>query len=83
MQRPSGARPRSFEKTMLLSGVSIRLTPPASARSDSPERRLAHARWIATSEEEHAVSIWRFGPSRPSTYERRPVAMLSALPVPV
>ena len=54
--------------------------PPASASEHSPERSATHARWIATSEDEHAVSIAMFGPLRPSQYESRPTIALGALP---
>ncbi len=47
------------------SGKSIRLTPPASAMSDSCARRLCTARWMATREDEHAVSTAMFGPCTP------------------
>ena len=32
----------AFESAMVTSGLRIRFTPPASARSDSPRRRLLH-----------------------------------------
>ena len=41
-------------------------TPPASATSLSPERRLWQARWMATSDDEQAVSIETLGPRRSS-----------------
>ena len=47
-------------------GVAIKVTPPASARSHSPERSACAARCSATSEEEQAVSMDTAGPSRPS-----------------
>ena len=58
------------------SGVSIRFAPAASAMEHSPARRLWHARWTATSEEEQAVSTTRLGPCRSKKYESRPEAML-------
>ena len=65
---------------MLFSGVRIRLTPAASAWSLSLRRRLWHARWIDTSEDEQAVSTTSEGPCRPRKYARRPAAKLAALP---
>ncbi len=40
------------------------------------------ARWMATSDEEQAVSTVTAGPSSPRVYATRPVAMLPALPPP-
>jgi len=48
-------------------GVSITVTPPASATSHSRERRLWQARCIVTSDDEHAVSMVTAGPSSPKT----------------
>jgi hypothetical protein len=64
LQRPSAAR---AGKPAKYSGVFITVTPPASARSQSPARRAWPARWSATSDDEHAVSSVTAGPSRPST----------------
>ncbi len=41
------------------------VTPPARASKHSPERSAWLARWMATSDEEHAVSTLTAGPSRP------------------
>ena len=41
------------------------VTPPASARSHSPERRAWAARCSATSDDEQAVSTVTAGPSKP------------------
>ena len=41
----------------------MRFTPPATAKSHSPRRRLWHARWIATSDAEHAVSTTSSAPA--------------------
>ncbi|PSK42834.1 hypothetical protein B0E38_07902 [Streptomyces sp. 111WW2] len=57
------------------------VTPPASARSHSPERSAFAAMCRATSDEEHAVSTVTAGPSRPRLYETRPEATLPALPL--
>ena len=43
-------------KPIVAAGVRIMLTPPATAASDSPERRLCTAWWTDTSDDEHAVS---------------------------
>ena len=53
------------EKLIAESGITMRLTPPASAASHSPLRRLATARWTATSEDEQAVSSAMLGPCQP------------------
>ncbi len=45
--------------------------PPASTRSLSPASNDWHARWIATSELEHAVCTVTAGPRRPSLYAVR------------
>ena len=63
-------------------GVKMRLTPPASAKSHSPARRLWQARCTATSADEQAVSMAMLGPCSPNTYDSRPAATLTALPVP-
>ena len=49
-------------------------------RALSPSRRLWQARCTATSDDEQAVSTATLGPCRPSTYDSRPAATLSALP---
>ncbi len=52
-------------------GVHITATPPASAVSQSPERRLSQARCTAVNDDEHAVSIAIVGPVRSSRYAIR------------
>jgi hypothetical protein len=47
--------------------VAITVTPPANARSHSPDRNAAAAQWIATNDDEHAVSTDTAGPSNPNT----------------
>ena len=64
-----------------VSGDSMTLTPPASARSLSRLRRLWHARWMATSDDEQAVSTATLGPRRSSRNDRRLAMMQCALPV--
>ena len=49
----------------------------------SPSLRLRQARWMATNDEEQAVSIAMLGPRKSCTYDNRFAAMLNALPVPV
>ena len=44
--------------------------------------QIAREIFTATSDEEQAVSTERLGPCSPSTYDSRPAAVLSALPVP-
>ncbi len=46
-------------------GPAITVTPPASARSHSPERSAFAARCSATSDDEQAVSTVTAGPSSP------------------
>ena len=54
-----------IDLTIEASGDRIRFTPPASAKSLSRVRRLRHARWTATSDDEQAVSTVTAGPSSP------------------
>ena len=61
-------------------GRGMTVTPPASARSHSPERSDCAARCSATSDDEHAVSTDTAGPSSPSAYDTRPDATLARLP---
>nr|WP_234024096.1 hypothetical protein [Sorangium cellulosum] len=65
LERPSGESAWSFVRSHVTHRERMTLTPPASARLLSPERRLWQARWTATSDEEHAVSTARLGPSSP------------------
>ncbi|GLY15226.1 hypothetical protein Kisp01_22410 [Kineosporia sp. NBRC 101677] len=81
LHRPSGASPPWALNPRKGPGVAITVTPPARARVHSPERRAWAARCTATSEEEHAVSRVRVGPSRPRVYETRPDSTLPAVPV--
>lgn len=64
-----------------MSGVALTVTPPASARSHSPERSDCAAMCSATNDDEHAVSTDTAGPSSPSTYDTRPDATLEDWPV--
>jgi hypothetical protein len=70
----------ALQKPTLVSGRSIRWTPPASASDDSPFQRLWHARWTATRADEHAVSTDRLGPRKSKACEIRLAAMLSEPP---
>ncbi len=65
LQRPSAASPPWRANSTKTRGVAITVTPPASARSHSERRSDSAARWIATSEDEQAVSTLIAGPSRP------------------
>ena len=67
----------------MTAGDSSRFTPAAIASSDSPVRRLWHARCTATSDDEHAVSTATDGPRRSRKYDSRFAMMLSAPPVAV
>ncbi|GGR08019.1 hypothetical protein GCM10010195_73560 [Kitasatospora griseola] len=79
--RPSTERPRCRENSTNPAGVAITVTPPASASEHSPARSACAARWIATSDDEHAVSTDTAGPSSPSRYDTRPDVALVAVPV--
>ncbi|QHF95429.1 hypothetical protein DEH18_17920 [Streptomyces sp. NHF165] len=57
------------------------VTPPASARSHSPERSAWPAWCSATNDDEHAVSTVTAGPSKPNVYATRPDSTLGVLPV--
>ena len=57
----------------LTSGLEMTLTPPAIAASQSPSNRARQAWWMATVDEEHAVSITIDGPLRPRQYDKRPL----------
>ncbi len=81
LQRPSGESMPHFEIRTNGSGDRMTLTPPASTSWLSPLRRLWHAVWIATSDDEHAVSMAMQGPRSPRVKEMRPAAALSAVPV--
>ena len=66
LQRPSGASmPHLRERAPSRRATASTLTPPASARSHSPARRLWQARCTATSDDEQAVSTATLGPRRP------------------
>ena len=69
------------EQAMLAPGLSIRFVPATNAVSLSRLRRLWLARWIAVSEEEHAVSNTTAGPRAPRKYESRPAAKFAEFPV--
>src|SRR6267143_2932190 len=69
LQRPSGATICAAARVTLGQVARIRLTPPARAVSHSRFRSDEHARWIAVSDDEQAVSIDIDGPCKPSTYE--------------
>ena len=66
LHRPSGARPRCRANSTNRYGVTMTVTPPASAIEHSPERSAWQARCSATSDDEHAVSTVTAGPSSPN-----------------
>ncbi len=68
LHRPSGARPWSRLSSKNVVGVHITVTPPASAREQSPWRSAWTARCSVTSDDEQAVSTVSAGPSRPVSY---------------
>ena len=61
-QRPVGDKGSTFSTILVESGETMMLTPPTSARSQSPARSARHARCTATSDDEHAVSTAMLGP---------------------
>ncbi len=82
LQRPSAASPRCRENSTKAPGFAMTVAPPASAMEHSPCRSDCAARCIATSDDEHAVSMVTAGPSKPNTYDTRPDATLDDPPVP-
>ncbi|CKN46973.1 Uncharacterised protein [Mycobacterium tuberculosis] len=81
LHRPSRASARCRLNSTNAAGVAITVTPPASAKSHSPDRSDCTAKCSATNDDEHAVSTDTAGPSNPSTYATRPEATLSVEPV--
>ena len=73
----------TFDSATIRSGVTMSDTPPASAMSLSPERRLWQARWTPTSDDEQAVSIETLGPRRSRKYDSRLASTLCNVPVSV
>lgn len=78
---PSLATAPMVSKPTVAAGVRIRLTPPARATSDSPDRRLRTAWCTATSDDEQAVSIATDGPWKSKKYETRLAMIEVAVPV--
>src|SRR5580698_2870278 len=66
-----GERNPPWEAAIVKFGVSIRLTPPASAIVLSPAHRERQARCTATRDDEQAVSTVRLGPQRSKACEMR------------
>jgi hypothetical protein len=62
--RPSGDSTFMSSSSRYLLGCRLRLTPPASAMSHSPERMALRARCTAVSDEEQAVLTVRLGPRK-------------------
>ncbi|RGC65740.1 hypothetical protein C5N14_27140 [Micromonospora sp. MW-13] len=81
LHRPSAESPPWIENSAKVAGEAMTQTPPASARSHSPDRSAWAARCSATSEDEQAVSTVTAGPSNPNEYATRPDSTLVALPV--
>ncbi|ARX88032.1 hypothetical protein SMD44_07518 [Streptomyces alboflavus] len=82
LQRASAASAPCRANSVKAFGEHITVTPPASARSQSPARSACAARCRATSDDEQAVSTVTAGPSNPKVYAMRPVATLPEPPVP-
>ena len=53
-------------RTAVVSARMVRLTPHRRARGQSGDRKLVAARWVPTSEDEHAVSMLTLGPCQAS-----------------
>ncbi len=66
LHRPSPARPPCRLNSLNRPSPASTDTPPASAIPHSPARSDWQARWIATSEDEHAVSTVIAGPLSPN-----------------
>ncbi|CKN01829.1 Uncharacterised protein [Mycobacterium tuberculosis] len=81
LHRPSAANPRCRENPTKIDGSPITVTPPANAKSHSPERNDDIAQWIATNDDEQALSTDTAGPCSPNTYDTRPEATLIDVPV--
>ncbi len=79
LHRPSADSARCRLNSTKGPGLAMTVTPPASAMVHSPDRSAEQARWTATSDDEHAVSMLIAGPSRPNVYAIRPEARLPAL----
>ena len=54
----------ALENPMVTSGCISTFTPPTNASSLSPFQMLRQPKWVATSDDEHAVSTARLGPTR-------------------
>ena len=63
-ERPVGERAPSWAMWVDVLGTSIRFTPAATAAEVSPSSRPLCARWVATREDEQAVSMPMQGPAQ-------------------
>src|SRR5262249_42799205 len=79
-QTLSGDRAFILQKPIVISGESIKLTPPTKARLHSLCLRLWQARCNAKRDEEQAVSTCMVGPCKSRLYARRPAGTLRATP---
>ena len=66
---------------ILTSGFEITLTPPANAALQSPLNNARHAWYIATKDDEQAVSTTTEGPPKPIAYEIRPLRKARKVPI--
>src|SRR5271166_2376497 len=78
---PVGDNAPSWSKPRKTAGDNNKFTPAAIASWESCVRRLWQARWIATNDDEHAVSTATEGPRRSRKYDKRFAMMLIAPPV--
>ena len=81
LQRPSGESIPALPKARKVSGVVKTFTPRHIASDETPRETFKNPSTMATSEDEHAVSIDIVFPVVPRTYASRPAAMLEAVPV--
>lgn len=82
-QRPVGESGSVRDVMVSECGESSTWTPATIAVSQSPPRSARTARCNAVSEDEHAVSTARLGPSTSSRYDRRFAAIACEVPGPV
>mmetsp|Transcript_10407 Transcript_10407/g.63538 ORF Transcript_10407/g.63538 Transcript_10407/m.63538 type:complete len:217 (+) Transcript_10407:12122-12772(+) len=65
LHRPSNANMPALWNIDVVSGAKVKFTPAARASSQAPRRMLENDTWVATKEEEQAVSTLKAGPFQP------------------
>ena len=78
---PSGDSMPALARNSSSRPERMTLTPPASAMSASRCCRPVTAWWVATKDDEQAVSTAIAGPPRPRAKATRPIAVLREVPV--